>query len=157
VTFSIEIDDRDLARGLLELTHEIDVQTRAAMERASDILTSEARSLAPKVTGELAASLHPIATTGTVSNSTVEGGVESSSAHGLPVHDGAKPHRIYPRRAGVLAWPRGNPTHFARFVDHPGNRPNPFAELALELRAPDIEAEFANGYDLAFERTGFGR
>ena len=54
-----------------------------------------------------------------------------------PLELGAKPHIIRPKRAKVLAWggvrrlsgtlaSGSSPTHFARFVHHPGNKPYPY-------------------------------
>lgn len=46
-------------------------------------------------------------------------------------HDGTKPHVIRPRNPdGVLAFEVGGETRFARFVNHPGTRPNPFLTKA---------------------------
>jgi len=73
--------------------------------------------------------------------------VEARTPYAAPVELGAKPHIIRPKNAKVLAWggPRrltgrlksgGKPTHFARLVHHPGNKPYPYlmpgARKALE-------------------------
>lgn len=52
------------------------------------------------------------------------------------VIDGTSPHRIEPRNATILHWVSGNEDHFAKRVDHPGNRPNRFPERALAPWGP---------------------
>lgn len=154
MSFAIEIDADDLIAGLNDLDVELDVAFKAALHDSAMRVADEAKVLAPKVTGTLAASVHVIPPTGSWQANTLEGGVEVLAPYALPVHDGARPHRIYPRRASVLAWPVGR---FATVVNHPGNRPNPFLVLAMEIRAADVENEFASAVDIAFERAGFGR
>lgn len=154
MSFSIEIDADDLIAGLRDLEAELDRTVRSAMHTASAIVADEAKSLAPKITNTLANSVQTMPPTGTWQSGNIEGGVEVLAPYATPVHDGARPHRIYPRYGRVLAWPVG---HFATVVNHPGNRPNPFLVSALEFRAADVEAELASAFDLAFERAGFGR
>lgn len=69
----------------------------------------------------------------------VAGGQEGVG-YARAVHDGSRPHAIRPRRGRILRWPR-NPADrrlsgtaragttdfiYARSVNHPGNRANPF-------------------------------
>lgn len=54
------------------------------------------------------------------------GGTPETSKYVLAHHDGAKPHVIRPRRKKVLKFQAGGRTVFAKKVNHPGNRPNPF-------------------------------
>ena len=48
------------------------------------------------------------------------------------VIDGTRPHVILPRRARHLRFVIGGRVIFARRVRHPGTRPNPFPQRALE-------------------------
>lgn len=48
------------------------------------------------------------------------------------VNDGTRPHVIRPRNAQVLRFRVGGRIVFARKVDHPGTKPNPFLDRALE-------------------------
>lgn len=153
----IDIDADDIIRGFAVLNGELEREMHGAMAESGKILEREGRALAPKVTGQLAAHVHGEAPQGRWTSGTLEGGVRDGADYALAVHDGARPHRIYPRNASVLAWPSGSGMRFARYVNHPGNRPNPFLEMALELRAPEIEAQFGNAFDMACERAGFGR
>lgn len=46
---------------------------------------------------------------------------------------GTRPHRIYPRKqGGVLRFTTGGKVVFARYVNHPGTKPNDFLLKALE-------------------------
>ena len=48
------------------------------------------------------------------------------------VMNGTRPHEIRPRRpGGVLRFTTGGRTVFARRVDHPGTKPNPFLWKAM--------------------------
>ena len=62
------------------------------------------------------------------------GRVRAKAEHALYVHEGTKPHPIYPKRpGGVLSWVgRDGARHFARRVFHPGTRPNRFFQRAME-------------------------
>lgn len=57
---------------------------------------------------------------------------------------GTRPHPIAARKARALRWTDavGNAS-FARRVNHPGNRPNPFPERAMHLIGPAAAHLFA--------------
>jgi HK97 gp10 family phage protein len=65
--------------------------------------------------------------------------VYSTASYARFVHDGTRPHRIEPRRrGGVLRFPMvGAPGGivFARSVNHPGTKANPFLTKALDAVA----------------------
>jgi len=50
--------------------------------------------------------------------------------YGMFVHFGTKPHKIFPKRA--LRWGDGGKFHFAKVVNHPGYKGDPFLYTALE-------------------------
>lgn len=54
------------------------------------------------------------------------------------VNDGTAPHIIRPKRpGGVLRFRMGSRLVYARYVNHPGTRANPFLDRALrEVAAP---------------------
>jgi hypothetical protein len=60
------------------------------------------------------------------------------------VLSGTRPHQIRPRRARALRFEQGGETRFARLVNHPGTRPNPFPERALRPLMPLIQQRFAS-------------
>ena len=62
----------------------------------------------------------------------LEGRVGSSKKYAAAHHEGARPHVIVPRKAKALKFKVAGKVVFARRVNHPGNRPNPY--LARWLR-----------------------
>lgn len=95
-------------------------------------VAAEARTQAPARTGKLRRSIktEPVRRTGPMS---VETGVTVLASYAAPVHEGARPHVIRPRTARVLRFEvEGGRIVFARRVNHPGNRPNPFLRRAVE-------------------------
>ena len=94
-------------------------------------VVTEAVALAPKRTGALARSTHsdPVVHTGPW---TIETGVSADVRYAGPVHEGARPHVIRPRRVGgVLAFQIGGRQIFAARVNHPGQRSQPFIRNAV--------------------------
>lgn len=58
--------------------------------------------------------------------------VVSTNPHTILVHNGSRPHRIVPRRrGGVLRFVIDGRVQFARVVNHPGYRGDPFLTKAL--------------------------
>lgn len=53
--------------------------------------------------------------------------------HALFVHWGTRPHKIEPRLKKVLRWPGGGRFIFAKLVNHPGNKPDPWMVRAAAL------------------------
>jgi hypothetical protein len=91
------------------------------------------------------------------------------------VEMGTRPHVITPRRARVLAWKTGSAggyvtsasgrryykagtvgMRFARKVNHPGTRPQPFMQAILDNSSQDIEALFAQAADRILSEIGKG-
>lgn len=54
------------------------------------------------------------------------GGTPKTSQYVMAHHDGARPHVIRPRRKQALKFDMGGNTVFAKKVNHPGNKANPF-------------------------------
>ncbi len=59
--------------------------------------------------------------------------------HALFVHWGARPHVIRPKNKRALRWPSGGQFRFAKEVNHPGNKADPWLTRAAAL-APSIFA-----------------
>jgi hypothetical protein len=53
------------------------------------------------------------------------------------VHDGTKPHLIFPSKKKALRWAGGGVFHFANVVHHPGNKPDKWMDRAA-AQAPII-------------------
>lgn len=77
------------------------------------------------------------------------------------VEEGTRPHRIYPKQARALSWKSGgvgkyvtaasgrryyksatSSRAFARYVDHPGTKPQPFMQAILDNSRADLEKLF---------------
>lgn len=88
-------------------------------------VSAVAKGLAPVRTGALKASIHPdpVQRTGPWALSS---GVSADANHAAPVHQGAKPHVIRPRHARMLRFEVDGKVVFARKVNHPGQRAQPF-------------------------------
>lgn len=62
------------------------------------------------------------------------GTVKSTHPASIFVINGTRPHRIEPRRpGGVLRFTVGGRVVYARFVNHPGSKPNDFLGQALRV------------------------
>lgn len=60
------------------------------------------------------------------------GRIRSTHPATIFVVNGTRPHKIFPRRpGGVLRFELGGRTVYARYVNHPGTRPNNFMVEAL--------------------------
>lgn len=78
---------------------------------------------------------------------TVSGGVSLQFHSDVPyvpfVISGTQPHDIYPVNAKALAWhDQSGAQHFAAMVHHPGTKPNPFPQRALEKTRAAIIASY---------------
>ena len=109
-----------------------------AMKRTDGLLREmqlrtvrEAKLLVPRKTGHLGRSILP----GRITRDSAT--VEARTPYAAAVEFGTKPHIIRPRKAKVLAWggtrrlsgalrKGSSPTHFARFVNHPGTKAQPY-------------------------------
>lgn len=65
--------------------------------------------------------------------------------YAIYVHEGTRPHEIYPRLKHALFWEGAN--HPVKKVNHPGTRANPFMEKIAKKAAPDINKLFVQALD----------
>lgn len=65
------------------------------------------------------------------------------------VHEGSRPHYIFPRHRKALRWVHGNQFAFAKRVYHPGYKGDPFLYNALDAQMPVIEDIFNRRVDKA--------
>ena len=93
----------------------------------------EAKSRVPRQTGNLGRTIHPGSLTETFAI------VEATAGYAACVELGTRPHIIRPRTKSVLAWPAsaagrrlsgrarsGADMRFAKYVHHPGTRPQAY-------------------------------
>lgn len=103
------------------------------VQRTVDEAESLAVQSAPVDKGGLRGShvKSPIISTGTQ----VIGGVEAQTDYAMFVHEGTRPHVIVPRRAKVLAWQSNSGVAFAKRVNHPGTKAQPWLAKSAEAAA----------------------
>lgn len=93
-------------------------------------VSTTAKALVPVRTGFLRSSIHPdpVRRTGPWS---IDTGVSADAPYAAPVHEGARPHVIRPRHARFLRFEVEGRVVFARRVNHPGQRAQPFLSNAV--------------------------
>lgn len=93
-------------------------------------VSATAKTIAPVRTGRLKASIHPdpVRRSGPWR---IDTGVSADAPYAAPVHEGARPHVIRPRHARVLRFEVEGRVVFARRVNHPGQRAQPFLTNAV--------------------------
>jgi|SRR5687767_4361019 len=121
----------------------IDGARRAVDRSATALVEDDLRPGAPFRTGETRDKidavlgrgdpLHPSAT------------VRSPTPQGKWVNDGTPPHVILPRFAKALRFSVGGRIVFARSVNHPGTRPNPWFDRATALWPDRLREQFQRG------------
>ena len=121
-----------------ELSRTIRGASRSELETAARQVMNRAKVLAPVRTGRLRASIRIEARrTATLrSKFTIGSDVEYAAF----VNDGTRPHIIRPRTRQALKFRIGGRVVFAKVVHHPGTRPRPFLDKALQ------EVAAARGY-----------
>jgi hypothetical protein len=73
------------------------------------------------------------------------GKVYPTRKYAIFVHEGTRPHKIYPSTKQALFW-RGA-AHPVRSVNHPGNTANRFLPRMLDKATPAIERHFVDAAD----------
>lgn len=96
---------------------------RQTMGEESDRLETILQNNAPKRTGQYAAGIHTTLT-GTDENLKIT--ITDPQPLGSYIRFGTRPHPIYPVRAKMLRFTVGGRVVFARKVNHPGTKANPF-------------------------------
>jgi hypothetical protein len=138
----------------IELSGRFDLDEAALEEEATPILRRSHRSLTRRIanqgrvdvpvrTGRLGRSIREDdqVTTGAlfVTGGVSAGGGEEGVDYALYVHEGTRPHMIFPRRpGGVLAFEVDGRTVFARSVHHPGTKARPFLRNAATRVAAQL-------------------
>lgn len=81
---------------------------------------------------------------------------EAVAPHAAPIHDGSRPHVIVAKNSPrpVLRWVSGSRFRFAKVVNHPGTRPDPFLHRAADSMAPMVQTRLELGVEEALSETG---
>jgi HK97 gp10 family phage protein len=106
------------------------------VKKLVDIAYAAAFWDAPWKTGKLAGSI-------VKDVSEDEASISALASYAVYVEKGTAPHEIRPVNASVLAFEAGGGVVFTRLVRHPGAKPNPFMERAVEAAREKVEETFA--------------
>lgn len=124
---------RKLAFDLSEAPAEIRRKAPAAVKKTLFDIEADAQILAPVDTGNLKASI------GTDMDADGLGGEAGPTAdYGAMVEYGTEPH-IIRAHGGFLRFVVGGRVIFARQVNHPGTRPQPYMGPAFDRNVPGLE------------------
>jgi hypothetical protein len=72
-----------------------------------------------------------------------EASIQALAPYAMYVVKGTRPHEIRPVNASVLAFEIGGRIVFTPLVRHPGTKPNPFMQRAVEDARSKVEETFA--------------
>jgi hypothetical protein len=106
------------------------------IERLTDIAFAAAFWGAPVRTGYLASTVFK-----QVSDS--EGVVGVAASYARVVVEGSAPHEIHPANGNVLSFMVAGKRVFTPIVHHPGTKPNPFMQDAIEEAQNKVDVTFA--------------
>ncbi len=113
--------------------------------------TERSEGIVPYVTGLLAAGI------GRPPNGLevglLQARISPQTTYAYGVHEGTKPHDIYPKDKKALAWPGG--AHPVHVVHHPGNKGNPFMTALLDASSGDITKHFEEAVAGALKASGY--
>lgn len=137
---SFSMSTRQFERGLRRFVGRLSNESKRAADRAGTRVQNEARRLAPVDTGRLRSS---IVTRSEDHGRTYTVTIGTNVNYADAVENGTGPHRIYPRRAQALRFVIGGRVVFARYVDHPGTRAQPFLGPAMENADTYLREELA--------------
>lgn len=125
-------DVEELVGKLTRATRKIEAEANKELNEIGTLVQNKMRELAPEDTGFLKEHIQIVRTPGRVSVGPV--GVPYARAQEY----GAKPHKITAKPGKVLAFKMGGQTVFARSVNHPGNKPQPFVKPTREWAAEEL-------------------
>jgi hypothetical protein len=106
------------------------------IQRVTDVAFASAFWGAPVKTGYLASTVYKQVSDG-------EGVVGVAASYARVVVEGSAPHEIRPANGGVLAFMIAGKMVFTPIVHHPGTKPNPFMQNALEETKSKVDVTFA--------------
>ena len=134
----IEVDVSTRGLEFDEVAKSLDKDLRRLLvERLAEVAYAEAFYGAPWRTGKLARSIVKEVEDG-------EARIVALAPYAKFVIEGTAPHEIRPVNASVLAFKaRSGDMVFTRLVRHPGTKPNPFMQRAVDKAQEKVEETFA--------------
>lgn len=73
------------------------------------------------------------------------GAIRPTRYYAIYVHEGTRPHDIYPKSGKALFWPGA--AHPVSVVHHPGSKANPFLQTALNAGQQKVISIFGSAMD----------
>ena len=132
IRVSVEINEPEFNRQVV-------AYERMRMSRLQRRTATQARQDVPVRTGHLGRS-HTEGPIRQVGPRTVSGQVTAEADYALYVHEGTRPHLIFPNRAQALRFQVGGRTVFAAVVRHPGTQARPWLRNAgLRIAAQEAD------------------
>src|SRR3989304_4289888 len=133
--FTVEVSTRGLEFD--EVASKFSKELRQKLiEKLADVAYASAFFGAPWKTGKLAGSIVKDMGDG-------EASIQALAPYAMYVVEGTAPHEIRPVNASVLAFQIGGRMVFTPLVRHPGTKPNPFMQRAVEDVRSKAEETFA--------------
>ena len=135
----IEVDVSTRGLEFDEVAKSLDKDLRRLLvERLAEVAYTEAFYGAPWKTGKLARSIVKEV------DEDGEAKIMALAPYAVHVIKGTSPHEIRPVNASVLAFKAaGGDMVFTRLVRHPGTKPNPFMQRAVDKAREKVEEIFA--------------
>jgi hypothetical protein len=136
VSVCLEVSTRGLEFD--EVTEKLSGPLRQKLiDRLVDVAWSSALWNAPRRTGKLCSTIAKQVGDGKAS-------IDALAPYAMYVVRGTRPHLIRPVNVSVLAFEGSNgKIVFTRLVHHPGTKPNPFMQRAVEDARSRVEEVFA--------------
>ena len=147
MTVEVEVSTRGL--DFEEVAKILDQETRQLLiERLAEVAYYEAFYTAPWKTGKLARSIVTEIKEG-------EAKLQALAPYAKFVVEGTRPHEIHPASANVLVFKaKSGDLVFTKLVRHPGTKPNPFLQRAVDKAREQIDSIWAElFYNLVEEAT----
>jgi len=116
---------------------------QVAISKSALEVTDEVKKETPTKTGALKSSVRPTITH-------LRAVIEPHKKYAIFVHEGTRPHTIYPIRKKALYWQGA--MHPVMSVKHPGTKPNRFMQRGLDNSKLKIEKTFKTVIDKTLEK-----
>lgn len=144
-TYSVQIDNLKPLQAALKKFPEIAEKNlqKAVNASAAEIIKQAVRPTVPFKTGNL---VHSFGTIYGRLFANVAPDRSTPASYAIFVHEGTKPHMIFPKTAKALYWPGA--AHPVKKVSHPGTKPNRFMPRILEKAGSNIKKHFQASLDL---------
>ena len=113
----------------------VDKGLQATVKEAGKLILRTEKEEAPVKTGNLRRTIQ-------LDYRPIQASIYPTVKYALPVHEGSRPHVIVPVRKKVLAFKSGGKMIFAKRVNHPGNKPNPFVERTVSKTSSKVNDLF---------------